>query len=192
MIQLKNASENFKFNVNFYSLKIGELYSSLVKDNLKFKKNNLHLFISKSLKYSFFITSCSLSLKKYNSIFNLDSSLLRNKWKKFQKMVSCRVGTGLVVLLCCICEGRSYLLPELADLENLSCFPFKIILSSDTSQSFIMRTVRNDGFYFFFSFFFLIYDVVSKQTNFQSNFWCNLSQETRYFEKKTSWCLPGG
>jgi len=73
--------------------------------------------------------------------------------KKFQKMVSCRVGTGLVVLLCCICEGRSYLLPELADLENLSCFPFKIILSSDTSQSFIMRTVRNDGFYFFFSFF---------------------------------------
>lgn len=79
MIQLKNASENFKFNVNFYSLKIGELYSSLVKDNLKFKKNNLHLFISKSLKYSFFITSCSLSLKKYNSIFNLDSSLLRNK-----------------------------------------------------------------------------------------------------------------
>ena len=153
MIQLKNASENFKFNVNFYSLKIGELYSSLVKDNLKFKKNNLHLFISKSLKYSFFITSCSLSLKKYNSIFNLDSSLLRNNWKKFQKMVSCRVGTGLVVLLCCICEGRSYLLPELADLENLSCFPFKIILSSDTSQSFIMRTVRNDGFYFFFSFF---------------------------------------
>lgn len=61
MIQLKNASENFKFNVNFYSLKIGELYSSLVKDNLKFKKNNLHLFISKSLKYSFF----------YNLLFSI-------------------------------------------------------------------------------------------------------------------------
>ena len=79
MIQLKNASENFKFNINFYSLKIGELYSSLVKDNLKFKKNNI--FSSIRIENTlFFKASCSLSFqKKYNSVFNLNSSLLRNK-----------------------------------------------------------------------------------------------------------------